>query len=388
MTAPLVIIGSGLAGYLFAKEWRKLNKTRSLEIFTKDDGSFYSKPQLSTALTQKKSPSNLVISDVHAMEKQLNAVIHPRTEVTCIDTHKKIIFYKKNNEEKALEYSDLVLGLGARKVKPSLEGNAVNEVQSVNDLEDYRHFYQWLEGKQHIIIMGAGLVGCEFANDLIESGYQVDVIDAKHYPLARLVPKPIGIGFAKALEKRGLNWHFNHLVTAVNRNDNRCRVTLSDNTHLEADGVFCAIGIRPNIDLAQRSGIDVNCGIVVDRWLKTSADHVYALGDCAEVQGKVYQHIAPLLQCARALAKIMEGGKDPVHYPAMPIVVKTPICPVVTSLPPSHLSGEWGFEGEGENLKAAFYEDKTGQLRGFSLLGHHVRDKISLEKQLSPIFEN
>lgn len=387
MTAPLVIIGSGLAGYLLAKEWRKLDTTRPLEIFTKDDGSFYSKPQLSTALTQKKTPTDLVISTADAMSKQLNATIHPYTEINRIDPQKKLVFYEKKGEEKHCEYSDLILALGAKKVKPHLKGNAVNEVQSVNNLEDYRYFYDWLADKRHIIIMGAGLVGCEFANDLITSGYQVDVIDAKHYPLSRLVPEPIGSGLAKAMQNKGLNWHFNHLVTDVNQKENNFQVTLSDNTHLEADGVFCAIGIRPNIELAKQSGLKTDCGIMVDRYLKTSADHVYALGDCAEVKGKVYQHIAPLLQCARALAKIIAGGNDPVHYPAMPIVVKTPICPVVTSPPPLQLSGEWILEGEGENLKA-FFRDEKGLLRGFSLLGQHVRDKIALEKQLPAIFEN
>ena len=190
----------------------------------------------------------------------------------------------------------------------------------------------------------------------------------------------------QAFAEKGARWHLAEKVTAVDKTASGYRVQLEEGNSIEADGVFSAVGLVANTELAKQAGLAVHRGIVVDRYLKTTADNVYALGDCAEVHGQVKQYVAPLLQCARSLAKVLAGQNEEVHYPAMPIVIKTPLCPVVCSPVPLGVSGSWQYEGDAKHLKALFH-DEAGQLRGFALIGDKVRDKFELAKKLPLVFE-
>ncbi|MFW0080048.1 MAG: FAD-dependent oxidoreductase, partial [Coxiella endosymbiont of Haemaphysalis qinghaiensis] len=160
---PVVIIGSGLAGYLFAKEFRKLDTTTPLEIITANDGVFYSKPLLSTALTNKKSIAQLTIHSVNEMSSRLQARIHAYTPVEIVDPFSQTIQVRKEK----ITYQKLIMACGSKSMMPTLQGDAVSAVTSVNDLVTYEKFRVRIQGKKSIAILGAGLVGCEFANDLI-----------------------------------------------------------------------------------------------------------------------------------------------------------------------------------------------------------------------------
>jgi rubredoxin-NAD+ reductase len=161
-------------------------------------------------------------------------------------------------------------------------------------------------------------------------------------------------------------------------------VTLNTGVTIDADIVLCAVGVRPRIELATASGIETNRGIVTDRLLQTSAPNVYALGDCAEVQGHVLVYVAPLMACARALGKTLAGEPTEVSYPAMPVTIKTPACPVVVAPPPAGADGEWQISAEGSSVRAEF-RDASGALLGFALTGDATRDKIALQKELPAI---
>jgi len=310
-------------------------------IVTADDGAFYSKPLLSTALTSKRTPDMLAMFSSEQMAEQLNATVLTNKKLDAIDA----------------ENQRVVMACGAEVIRLPLGG-----VLSINNLQDYRVFRQQLEGKKRIAIIGAGLVGCEFANDLTITGYDVDVYALSPYPLERLVPEPVGRAVQDALEKNGVRWH---LETAAEEFD--------------ADIVLSAIGLRPYITLAKAAGLKTNRGIIVDEFLQTSHENIYALGDCAEVNGLSLQYVAPLLQCARALAKTLAGEKTAVHYPPMPIVIKTPACPVAV-LPPTQ-KGEWRYEGDAPNIRACCY-DAQDQLIGFALTGECARHRAQLIKRL------
>ncbi len=381
MNKPLIIIGTGLAGYTLAKEFRKLDQTTPLVIITAHAGNFYSKPLLSTALTNQKTPEHLAVFSSEKMAEQLNAEIRTHTIVTAINPKEQAVYI----DNEAIAYDRLVLACGADKIHPPLKGDALPRMCSVNNLQDYTYFREWLKDKKHIGIIGSGLVGCEFANDLINVGYQVDVIAQDAYPLMRFVPSPIGQALQKALAAQGVRWHLSHLVSAINQSQQGDEIKLLNGGSIVVDGVLSAIGLRAHVALAKTAGIQINRGIVVDRHLQTSVEHIYALGDCAEVAGQLKQYITPLLHCAKALAKILAGQKDPVHYPAMPVVIKTPSCPIVTVPPNEGIEGEWRVEGEGQDLSAAFY-DHQNVLQGFALSGAKSQEKMQWVKRLEPSF--
>jgi rubredoxin-NAD+ reductase len=376
---PIVIIGSGLAGYGLARELRKLDQAVPLTIITANDGAFYSKPLLSTSLTAKRDVTAIPAADAAAMSKQLNAEIQVASIVTQIHPEDKIV----ETLSGSVRYQKLILATGSSIINPPLLGNATTEIFSVNDLEDYARFCEVIANKKRIGLLGAGLVGCEFANDLTNTGHEVHVIDPAFYPLQRLLPEKLGRVLEGALQENGLKWHFGKLVSEINKVNNDYELTLSHQEKLQVEIVMSAIGLRPNIDLANSSGIKTNYGILVDRYLQTNVSDVYALGDCAEVSGLVLFFVAPLLHCASALAKTLVGNPTEVIYPVMPVVLKTPSCPIVIVSPPRNVSGEWQVEGEGKDLKALYY-DQDHSLCGFALSGKMVLEKNQLIKEVSP----
>lgn len=383
MSGGLVIIGSGLAGYMLAKEWRKYDTKTPLTIVTQGDGDFYSKPLLSTALTSKRTPDVLPTSSAEQMAEQLNAKILTRTRVNSIQIENKKLFY--NDGE--LDYDQLVLALGADTIKPGIMGDAADQVISVNSLEEYSAFREKLNPQAQVTILGAGLVGCEFANDLANVNHAVDVVALSSHPLDRLVTPDIGEIIRIALEQCGVQWHLSQSAERLDHENSKLKLTLKNGQTISSDVVLSAVGLRPHVDLAKEAGIRVGRGILVDQYLATSAESVYALGDCAEVCGCVLQYVAPLLACSRSLAKTLVGEKTEVLYPAMPVVLKTPACPLVVSPPPQDLEGEWRVSGSQLDCRALFY-DTEDQLRGFALTGTLVKERADLQKMLPPIFSS
>lgn len=377
---PLVIIGTGLAGYNLAKEFRKLNQERPLIMVTTDDGHNYSKPMLSTGFTKEKTPEELSMGDANKMAEQLNAEIKTFTKVNAVDTANKCI----ELDHEKIEYGDLVFAQGASVFRPPMDGDGQDGVYSINDLIDYAKFREALAGKKKVLIIGAGLIGCEFANDLSNGEFEVEVIDPVERPLQTLIPEQASAAVKAGLESLGVKFHFGVFAKTVSKTSSGYALTLSDGSIVEGDIVLSAVGLRPRIELAQKAGIDVNRGIKTDKFLKTSADNVYAMGDCAEVEGLVLLFVLPLMACARALAKTLAGEPTAVNYPPMPVAIKTPVCPVVTAPPALGAEGSWDVDIDGANVTARFI-DAAGNLLGFALTGEATKQKMALQKQLPPL---
>ncbi|MEY4060185.1 MAG: hypothetical protein RL551_1441 [Pseudomonadota bacterium] len=294
----IVIIGSGLAGFTVIRELRKLDKAVPITLVTREPGYFYSKPMLSTALASNKSAEQLVSSNAEGMAAQLEITILDGLDVTEINTASQTIETSKGS----IPYGKLVLGLGADQIRLPLQGNAAKEVITVNDLEEYAQFRKAIAGKKRIVILGAGLIGCEFANDLVLGSYEVDVIDLAPQALGRLLPEAAAQALQTKLSEAGVRWHFGTTVQSVDRNGESLTVTLANGTVITSDVFLSAVGLKPRLDLAKASGIATGTGITVNRQLETSAKNVFAIGDCAEVDGLVLPYVMPIMQAARALA--------------------------------------------------------------------------------------
>lgn len=379
---PIIIIGSGLAGYTLAREFRKLDHATPLIIITADSGKFYSKPLLSTALSSKRDVDVLASAEPSDMAAQLNAEVFTHTHVIKIDAAHRLLF---TSPDRTFAYSRLIFATGSEVIKPATVGNAVSDILAVNDLEDYAHFRKLIAHKKHIAILGAGLVGCEFANDLVQVGYQVDLIDPGLAPIQRFLPREIALLLKQALRENGVQWHLGELVLAANKIGQQVELLLSNDQRLYADVVLSAIGLKPRIVLAEQAGLQTNFGIKVNNYLQTSDPHIFALGDCAEVSGLVMFFVAPLLMCAKALANTLAGNPTKVSYPAMPITLKTTLFPIVVCPPPRDIHGGWEIEGDGNDVKALFIETDTQQLFGFALTGKKVIEKNQLCKQVPDI---
>lgn len=378
----IVIIGSGLAGFTAIRELRKLDKTIPVTLVTREPGYFYSKPMLSTALASNKSAEQLVSTNAEGMAAQLEITIVSDADVTAIDTVAQTITTSKGS----IPYGKLVLGLGADQIRLPLQGNAVNEVITVNDLEEYAQFRKTIEGKKRIAILGAGLIGCEFANDLVLGSYEVDVIDLAPQALGRLLPEAAAQALQEKLSDAGVRWHFATTVQSIDRNADSLTITLANGSTISSDVFLSAVGLKPRLDLAKAAGIATGTGITVNRQLETSAKNVFAIGDCAEVDGLVLPYVMPIMQAARALAPSLLGQAAALSYPAMPVMVKTPSLPTIVSPPAKGAVGNWKITPVEGGLEARF-ESSDGKLLGFALLGSATAQRGALTKELPPILQ-
>ncbi len=377
-TLPLVIVGTGLAGYNLAREFRKLDKETPLVVVSRDHAGFYSKPMLSNALAGKKTAATLVMKAAEKMREELGATLQAHTEVRRLDTAAQTV--ELTNGE-TIAYRDLVLALGADPIRLPLQGDAAGDVMSVNDLDDYARFADRVEGADTVAILGGGLIGCEFANDLLHRGIAPTVIDLAPTLLSRLLPPEAGAVLKNKLEAAGVAFRLGVSATRLDRDGEGLQLSLSDGSALYADRVLSAIGLAPRIGIAQAAGLATNRGIVTDRLLATSAPHVHALGDCAEVAGHSLPFVMPLMQQARALAATLAGTPTPVVYPAMPVTVKTPSCPTVVCPPLPGAAGRWQVEVTEDGCTARYAGD-DGALLGFALLGAAVSQRQALAAQV------
>ncbi|WP_280289959.1 FAD-dependent oxidoreductase [Pseudomonas sp. BN417] len=366
---PVVIIGSGHAGYGLAQELRKANPQLDIRVLTQECGHGYSKPALSIALAQGRSAAALATESPLALERRLDIRVYTHCRVERIDTEAQRLYTSLGE----MEYGQLVLASGASPVRLPIEGRA-DALLSVNNLQDYREFRERLEGVRRVAILGDGLIGCEFANDLANSGYQVRVIGLGAWPMARLLPEAAGLHLRQALSGLGVQWNLRTTLQRVDQGTDGYRLTLSDGQVVEADLVLSAVGLRPNLQLAVDAGLACGRGIQVDACLQTSKPGIFALGDCIEVDGQLLPYLAPINEGIRALARTLAGQSTAVSYPLMPVTVKTPAAPLCLLPPPVDCEGEWSCEATSDGLRAAFH-DSAGAMRGFVLLGRQAQLK-------------
>jgi rubredoxin-NAD+ reductase len=385
---PLIIIGAGLAGWTTVREFRKLDTTTPIILVTADNGDFYAKPSLSNAFAQKRTPDQLVSTPAAKMVETQNVTLMAHSRVTALDTAAKTVSLQSGDSQQTVGYSQLVLATGAQPIRVPVAGNAADQVLSINTLDDFRSLYPTLaEPGKTVLIMGAGLIGCEFANDLVQGGHHVHVVDPADRPLAALLPPAAGLQLQAALGALDIQWHFGATVQSVQSNgdDAPCVVTLSNGQEISADAVLSAIGLRADTALAASAGILCERGIVVDAHLKTSTDAVFALGDCAQYASagqRTLPYVMPIMNAARALAATLAGTPTELVFPLMPVAVKTPALPIVVSAPHPAQGGDWEADATEDASMGGVWRfvDSAQALRGFVLTGKQTARRMELSK--------
>lgn len=396
---PIIVIGSGMAGISLIREVRKLDTETPIILVTADDGGFYSKPMLSNAFAQNKLPTQLKTQSATQIAEQLAVTVLHHTRLEQIDTDAKRIKTSMGD----FEYRDLVLATGAKPIRLSIPGSASEDILSVNHLNDYATFRQRLDtinngtSPARVAILGAGLIGCEFADDLNQVGFEIHLIDPNQRPLAALLSTAVSEQLKLQLENKGVHLHLNTSTTRIDRIDETYQLQLSDGTELIADLVLSAVGLIPDTSLAKQcmpTALQCDRGILVDVRGRTSAAHVYALGDCAQYvldkdgSSTVMPYIAPLLTAARTIAKNLANATDIADHQMelgpMPIIIKTPSCPIAV-VPPraqDREQGSWCEEQREENILVSRFVLNNGKLGGFAITPNHAKIRSELMAQL------
>ena len=372
----IVVVGSGLAGFGVLRELRKLSPDAKLTMVTLEDGHFYSKPALSTALAKGKTAETLVTSSAEKMTAQLKLDARIGRQAEAIDRAGKSLLTTGG----PVPYDALVLATGALPIRPPIEGDASHRAIAVNQLDHYARLRKELPEGARVLVMGSGLVGTEFANDLISTGYQPVVVDMLALPLAQLVPPAVGKQVRDALAAQGVEWHLDRKITAINyKGDAPGYVaTLDDGTVIEADLVLSAVGLRPNVALAAEAGLDIGLGIKVNEFGQTSDPAIFAIGDCAEYQHGLSAYVTPIMAAARGIAPSALGTPTPIRFPPLSVQVKTTLLPINLLPPPRSRQGEWQCREDDAQGAKHLFVDTDGIVRGYVL----TRDKCEQRSEM------
>ncbi|OAN48964.1 N-acyl-L-homoserine lactone synthetase [Magnetospirillum moscoviense] len=377
----VVVVGSGLGGYTLARELRKKDPAVSITIVTGDGGESYGKPMLSNALAQGKDVSALVQKSAAQMAADLGATLLTRSFVKEIDRQGKTITVTgPDGQPRPLAYGRLVLAIGADPRPYAVPGSDNVRIHTVNDLDDYAAWRDGLRPGLRVLLVGAGLIGAEFANDLALAGMVPTIVDPAPWPLGRLLPQELGAEVAKALEGAGITLRLGRTIARIEPG----LAHLDDGTAIAFDRALSAIGLVPRTGLASAAGLAIDKGIVVDRRLTTSDPSIFAIGDCAQTEAGPLPFVLPLMAQARALASTLAGTPTDLTLPALPVAVKIPALPTVVCPPPPGMAGEWRITGTGPDRKALFVA-ADGQPVGFALTGNHIGERQAMARDMPAI---
>ena len=374
----VVVVGSGLAGYGVLRELRRLDPLAELVLITADDGHFYSKPALSTAFAKGKIGDTLITMTAEKMVAQLRLDLRAGRGVEAIHAEGQAVLTTGG----PVFYDKLVLALGATPIRPQIEGDGAGRTMSINHLDDYRRFRERLREGARVLVIGAGLVGSEFANDLSAAGYRPIVVDILAHPLAQLVPLPVGDALHRAMAAAGVQWHFGRRVVALQREGAATRARLDDGSVFLVDAVLSAVGLRPNIEVAAEAGLAVGRGITVDATGRTSDPHIYAIGDCAEYPRGLAAYVTPIMAAARAIAASVLGTPTDIKFPTLSVQVKTTHYPIVLLPAPVGAAGCWVLADADATGTKYLFEDEHGTTLGYVLTGARCAERVDLDRAI------
>jgi len=375
MKHGIVIVGSGFAARQLVKNIRKHDAQIPVRMIAADSMDEYNKPDLSHVISLNQRADDLTRQRAGEFAEQFNLTLNANSWVSEINTRERLV--KCGDQQ--WPYDKLVLATGSSALLPPIEGKEL--MLTLNSQQEYLACESSLREAKRVMILGGGLIGTELAMDFCRAGKQVILLDNASSLLASLIPAEVSSRLQQRLNQMGVELLFNQRLESLKQTSQGINAALSNGRTICVDAVVAAIGLRPNVGLAQHAGLAVNRGIEVNRQLQTSDENIYALGDCAEIDGKVLPFLQPIQFSAMTLAKNLLGATDGLALPAMLVKVKTPELPL-------HLAGEtqrsdltWQITAEPQGLIAKGY-DEAQQLRAFIVSEAHMKLAFGLLREL------
>jgi len=329
--AGVVVVGAGIAGWSAVQALRALDADVPITLVTACDGHRYHKPELSVAFGRGLAPQQLIREAGADAARRLGVALLADTFAVGLSPRLRQLRTTRGT----LGYTKLVLAQGARAALPPPLSAAL--CWRVNDLAGWSGLHARLAGKTaRVAIVGAGMIGCELAEDLAHAGHRVTLVDANAHPLSGLIPPALGARLADALRDAGIRYLGATRVESVERSERgdgtrAVRVATDAHGELEADEIVAAVGLVTPQRLARAAGLAFERGIVVDpRTMQTSAQHVYALGDCVSIGGAPCRFVEPIARQAAALAHhALQRAHDGYRHAAPVIRLKSRALPIV-----------------------------------------------------------
>ncbi|MEF2966795.1 nitrite reductase large subunit NirB [Paenibacillus sp. M1] len=300
----LVLVGNGMAGVRTIEHVLKLTPDAyEITVFGAEPYPNYNRIMLSSVLAGGSDMKDIVINDWGWYEEN-RIKLYTGDAVVKIDAGKRKVVSKSGV---TAEYDALILATGSNPFILPLPGADKEGVIGFRDIKDCNLMMEASKKYKKAAVIGGGLLGLEAARGLLHLGMDVSVVHLNAYLMERQLDEPAAKMLQRELEAQGMQFLMEKQTAGIRGNRRVTGLDFADGTSLEADLVVMAVGIKPNVELAKASGLNVNRGIVVDDYLETSVPGIYAVGECAEHRGIAYGLVAPLYEQGSVLAKRLAG---------------------------------------------------------------------------------
>lgn len=300
----LVLIGNGMAGVRAIEHLLKLSPdSYDITIFGAEPHPNYNRIMLSSVLAGGADMQEIVINDWD-WYKENNITLHTGHKVTKIDTDRKKVISHQGIE---VDYDSIIVATGSNPFMLPLPGADKEGVIAFRDIHDCEVMIDASKKYKKAVVIGGGLLGLEAARGLLHLGMEVNVVHIHSYLMERQLDEAASKMLQRELEAQGMQFLLKKSTASIKGKRRASGLAFTDGTEVDGDLVVMAVGIKPNIELAKATGLEVNRGIVIDDFMQTSVPGIYAVGECAEHRGIAYGLVAPLYEQGAVLAKHLAG---------------------------------------------------------------------------------
>ena len=322
MKQRLVVIGNGMAGIRTVEELLSASADKyEITVFGAEPHGNYNRIMLSSVLSGEKSIEDIIIND-RQWYLDHNILLHAGDDKTVVEINRsrKCVIAKDGTQA---TYDRLLIATGSKPVIPDIPGNNLQGVISFRDILDVNTMLEYSRSHKRAVVLGGGLLGLEAANGLVLRGMHVTVVHTNSVLLNRQMDKQAGGMLQQALEARGIYFKMPARTQKLIADDNNhiTAVHFEDGSELKCDLFITAIGVRPNIKLAQTAKIHCERGIVVNDNLQSYDPSIYAVGECIQHRGSTFGLVAPLFEQAKVCANHL-SSHGMADYKTLPTATK------------------------------------------------------------------
>ena len=305
----LVSVGNGMAGARTLEELIKIAPDLyDITVFGAEPHPNYNRILLTPVLAGEQTIDEIVLNPF-TWYAENGITLHAGKKVVCVDRSRRVVYaVDADGNELAETYDRLLVCTGANPVILPVPGSALQGVIAYRDIADTNAMIDAASRYKNAVVIGGGLLGLEAANGLMRRGMNVTVLHVVPTLMERQLDATAGTLLRQSLEQRGLRFLMGAQTERLIGSDGdgssgRVRtVRLKDGREIPADLVVMAVGIRPSTELAQKIGLHVNRGVVVNDTMQTFDPRIYAVGECVNHRGIAYGLVAPLFEMAKVAA--------------------------------------------------------------------------------------
>lgn len=279
-----LIIGNGVSGYYAADSIRKRNSEAEIHLISSEKILTYYRPQLSDYLSSEIADKRFFVASEQWYDKN-NVKVTLGVRAENIDKDRKIVTLDNGTE---LSYDKLILSTGASNFLPPVKGFEKKGVYVLRDVEDAKNIKEEMKHAKNAVVVGGGLLGLEAAWEMKKAGMKVSVVELVSNLLSLQLDEEGSAIFERTVSEAGIDALTNESADEVLGEGSVTGIKLKSGKVIPADIVLFSVGIRPNKNLAEKAGIEVNKGILVNDKMETNIPDIYACGDNAELKGKIH----------------------------------------------------------------------------------------------------